>query len=409
MTDIQAGYIPPESAPPIDLRAPTPRVKRVNRVAVVTVVAGLGVLVAFALIAALRQPEKTAAPAKSSTQLVLPADALSDLPTDYAAAAAAQRRRDVPKLGEPIGGEFGAAQLDVQNEAKARSTTVTDDPIGKLLADMTLARLKRRAAARDAKPDFGDHPPGATPLVASDAGRAAPAMSAGDAASRSMRDQDNRQDDKREFTRSRHAGDAVLDEVVQTPANRIYLGAGTVIPAVLLTGINSDLPGMITAQVAEPVYDTVNGKRVLVPQGSKLIGEYDSRITFGQERVLFVWTRVRFPNGSSLNLEGMPGTDLSGFAGVSDQVDNHWWRLAKGVVLGSILGASAQQSYGGGLSASNPSLGQLAAAGAAQNINNAGQQIVQKNLQVQPTLVIRPGQRVAVFVTRDIVLPAYRG
>jgi type IV secretion system protein VirB10 len=409
MTHNPTGYVPPESAPPIDLRTPTPRVKRVNRVAVATVVAGLGVLVAFALIAALRQPEKTAAPVKSSTQLVLPADALSDLPTDYAAAAAAQRRRDVPKLGEPIGGEFGAAQLDVQNEAKARSTTATDDPVGKLLADMTLARLKRRAAARDAKPDFGDHPSGATSVVASNAERAAPAASVGDSASRSMRDQDNRQDDKREFTRSHRGTDSVLDQVVQTPANTIYLGAGTVIPAVLLTGINSDLPGMITAQVAEPVYDTVSGKRVLIPQGSTLIGEYDSRITFGQERVLFVWTRVRFPNGSSLNLEGMPGTDLSGYAGVSDQVDNHGWRLAKGVVLGSILGAAAQQSYGGGLSTSNPSLGQLAAAGAAQNINNAGQQIVQKNLQVQPTLVIRPGQRVAVFVTTDIALPPYRG
>lgn len=409
MTDTPTGYVPPESAPPIDLRAPTPRVKRVNRVAVATVVAGLGVLVAFALIAALRQPEKAIAPAKSTTQLVLPADALSDLPTDYAAAAAAQRRRDVPKLGEPIGGEFGAAQLDVQNEAKARSTTANDDPVGKLLADMTLARLKRRAAARDAKPDFGDHPSGATPLVASDAGHAAPAVSAGDAVSRSMRDQDNRQDDKREFTRSHRGADSALDEAVLTPANTIYLGAGTVIPAVLLTGINSDLPGMITAQVAEPVYDTVTGKHVLIPQGSTLIGEYDSRITFGQERVLFVWTRVRFPNGSSLNLEGMPGTDLSGFAGVSDQIDNHWWRLAKGVVLGSILGAAAQQSYGGGLSAANPSLGQLAAAGAAQNINNAGQQIVQKNLQVQPTLVIRPGQRVAVFVTKDISMPPYRG
>jgi type IV secretion system protein VirB10 len=165
---------------------------------------------------------------------------------------------------------------------------------------------------------------------------------------------------------------------------------------------------MITAQVSAPVYDTVSGGHVLIPQGATLIGEYDSRITYGQARVLFVWTRIRFPNGSSLSLEGMPGTDLSGFAGVRDKVDNHWWRLAQGVVLGSLIGAAAQQSYGGGLSTASPSLGQLAAAGAAQNINSAGQQIVQKDLQVQPTLVIRPGQRVAVFVTRDIALPPYR-
>ncbi|MBS0251573.1 MAG: hypothetical protein JSR78_10990, partial [Proteobacteria bacterium] len=164
MTQTSMGYVPPESAPPIDLRAPMPRVKRVNRVAVAAVVAGLGILIAFALVAALRQPEKAAAPTKSTSQLVLPADVLSDLPTDYAAAAAAQRRHDVPKLGEPIGGEFGAAQLDMQNEAKARNTTTADDPVGKLLTDMTLARLKRRAAARDAKLSFGDHP--AAPMSA---------------------------------------------------------------------------------------------------------------------------------------------------------------------------------------------------------------------------------------------------
>lgn len=409
-TPTQTGYVPPEAAPPIDLRAPVPRVKRLNRIAIASVVAGLAVLIAFALAAALRRPEKVPAQSKASTQLVLPADALNDLPSDYAAAAAAQRRRDVPKLGAPIGGEFGAAQLDAKNEAAARASTANDDPVGKLLADMTLARLKRRAAARDAKPDFADHSPAvanATPAM--DRVASSQAAASNDASARSARDQDNRQDDKRGFASSRRADNPYLDQAVLTPANTIYIGAGTLISAVLLTGINSDLPGMITAQVAETVYDTVSGKNVLIPQGSTLIGEYDSRITHGQQRVLFVWTRLRFPNGSSLTLEGMPGTDLSGYAGVKDKVDNHLWRLAQGVVLGSLLGAAAQQSYGGGLSAANPSLGQLAAAGAAQNINSAGQQIVQKDLQVQPTLMIRPGQRIAVFVTKDIALPPYRG
>lgn len=400
------GYVPPESAPPIDLRAPTPRVKRLNRAAIASVLLGLGILLAFALAAALRQPEKPAVQNKASTQLVLPSDALNDLPSDYATAAARQRR-DVPKLGLPVGGEFGAAQLDMKNEALARTGTVQDDPVGKLLADMTLARLKRRAAARDAKPDFGDRSPAQamTPTVSS--ANAAPASA--DPSARSPRDQENRQDDKRAFASTRRTADPFLDQGVLTPAHKVYVGAGTVVPAVMLTGINSDLPGMITAQVAETIYDTVTGRHVLIPQGSTLIGEYDSRITYGQERVLFVWTRVRFPNGSSIGLEGMPGTDLSGFAGVRDKVDNHWWKLAQGVVLGSLLGAAAQESYGGGLSAANPALGQLAAAGAAQNINSAGQQIVQKDLQVQPSLVVRPGQRVAVFVTKDIELPPYRG
>jgi len=405
-TTNERGYLPPEAAPPIDLRAPAPRVKRLNRTAVASVLLGLGILIAFALAAALRQPEKPAVQNKASTQLVLPSEALNDLPKDYAAAAARQRR-DVPKLGNPIGGEFGAAQLDMKSEAIARTGTAADDPVGKLLADMTLARLKRRAAARDAKPDFGDR--ASTAAMTPSAAPSGTPAGATDGSARSPRDQDNRQDDKRAFATTHHTTDPYLDQTLLTPANKVYVGAGTVIPAVLLTGMNSDLPGMITSQVAETIYDTVTGKHVLIPQGSTLIGEYDSRITYGQERVLFVWTRVRFPNGNSISLEGMPGTDLSGFAGVRDKVDNHWWKLAQGVVLGSLLGAAAQESYGGGLSAASPSLGQLAAAAAAQNINSAGQQIVQKDLQVQPTLVLRPGQRVAVFVTKDIELPPYRG
>ena len=402
------GYIPPESAPPIDLRTPTPRVKRLNRTAVFSVIAGLAILIAFALAAALKQPEKTTSPTKGSTQLVLPSDALNDLPNDYATAAA-RERRDVPKLGSPVGGEFGAAQVAMRNEAQARTGTVAEDPVGKLLADMTVARLKRRAAARDAKPDFGDHAQAisatASPDPAAPTGNAIP----GDASARSARDEDNRQDDKRAFANARRAESPYLGEPLLPPPQGDIIGAGTIVPAVLLTGINSDLPGTITAQVAETIYDTVTGKHALVPQGATLIGEYDSRVTYGQERALFVWTRIRFPDGSSLNLEGMPGTDLSGYAGVHDKVDNHWWRLTQGVVLGSLLSAGTQASYGGGISATNPSIAQLAAAGAAQNLNNAGQQLVQKNLQVQPTLIIRPGQRVAVFVTKDIQLPPYRG
>ncbi len=403
----ETGYIPPESAPPIDLRAPTPRVKRLNRTAVFSVMAGLAILIAFALAAALKQPEKTTAPTKANTQLVLPSDALNDLPNDYATAAA-RERRNVPKLGNPIGGEFGAAQVDVRSEAQARNGTVADDPVGKLLADMTVARLKRRAAARDVSPDFGD---GAKSL-ATTATAERPTVNNSTVtsdATHSARDEDNRQDDKRAFVDARRAGEPYLAQPLLPPPHGDIVGAGTIVPAVLLTGINSDLPGTITAQVAETIYDTVTGKRVLIPQGATLIGEYDSRVTYGQERILFVWTRIRFPDGSSLSLEGMPGTDLSGYAGVHDKVDNHWWKLAQGVVLGSLLSASTQASYGGGISATNPSIAQLAAAGGAQNLNNAGQQLVQKNLQVQPTLIVRPGQRVAVLVAKDIQLPPYRG
>lgn len=410
MANPTGGYTPPNDAPPIDLRAPQPRVKRLSRVAIALVLAGLGLLIAFALLAALRDPTKRPVQNKASTQLVLPSEALNDLPGDYMAAAA-QRRRDVPKLGRPIGGEFGAAQVQTHNELAARTGTAADEPIGKALADLALARLKRRAAARDAKPEFADHSPNglSAPAVDRTVTTATTTPTTANTSSPSPRDQDNRQDDKRAFAHQRPSDDLTLSEGVLVPQNRCYLGAGTLISALLLTGINSDLPGVITAQVAETVYDTVSGTHVLIPQGSTLIGDYDSRVTYGQERVLFVWSRIRFPNGSGIFLDGMPGTDLSGFSGIHDQVDNHGWALAKGVLLGSLLGAAAQRSYGGGISTANPSLAQLAASGAAQNINSAGQQIVQKDLQVQPTLVVRPGQRVAVFVTKDIELPPYRG
>jgi type IV secretion system protein VirB10 len=230
---------------------------------------------------------------------------------------------------------------------------------------MTLARLKRRAAARR-EADFGDHSPAPTmtPQLHHRTRRVHRPTQ------RSQRDQDNRQDDKRAFASVRHTTDPYLDQMVLTPANKVYVGAGTLIPAVLLTGINSDLPGMITAQVAETIYDTVTGKHVLIPQGSTLIGEYDSRITYGQERVLFVWTRVRFPNGSSISLEGMPELDLSGFSGVRDKVDNHWETRARRR-LGSL---SARPHRNRMAVASVQRIRRSAnsrAAGAAQNINSA--------------------------------------
>lgn len=181
--------------------------------------------------------------------------------------------------------------------------------------------------------------------------------------------------------------------------------AGTILPALLITGINSDLPGQILGQISQNVFDSATGQYLLVPQGTKLIGEYDSRIAYGQERVLVVWTRLVFPNGSSISLEGMPGVDLSGYAGLTDQVNNHYGRLIKGVVFTSLLGAAAQTAHGS--NRLNQDFTALAVQGAADNLNQAGQSITRKNLQVQPTLEIRPGFRVNVFVTKDILLRAY--
>jgi type IV secretion system protein VirB10 len=166
------------------------------------------------------------------------------------------------------------------------------------------------------------------------------------------------------------------------------------------------LPGQITGQVSQDVYDTVTGKYLLIPQGTKLVGEYNSTITYGQERVQIIWTRVLRPDGSSISLEGMPGVDMSGDAGLSEKVNNHWMKLLGGVVISSVLGAGGQIAQGG-TSQLNPSFGQLAAQGTGANLNDVGQQLTRKNLNLQPTLEISPGGRFNVFVNHDVELTPY--
>jgi len=218
----------------------------------------------------------------------------------------------------------------------------------------------------------------------------------------------NQQGEKRSFNKEDRRGFPYLRTSLLTPISPYEVKAGTILPGVLITGINSDLPGQITAQARENVYDTVSGRYLLIPIGSRYIGEYDSKISYGQERILVVWTRVIMPNGNSISLENMPGIDLSGYAGVSGSINNHYGKLVTGVVLGSILGATAQVAVGGqGTAISPPSFGQLATAGAATNLNQAGQQITQKNLNLQPTIEVSPGMRINIFVTKDMILKPY--
>lgn len=223
----------------------------------------------------------------------------------------------------------------------------------------------------------------------------------------SPRDDVNRQDDKVSFLRKTRSTDVRLSERLLYPESPYELLSGSLIPGVLLTGINSDLPGELLGQVSENVFDTVSGLHLLIPQGTRILGRYDSRIVYGQERVLVVWTRLIFPNGSSISLLGMPGVDLSGYAGLSDKVDNHYARLLSGVVFSSLLGAAAQISEGRTYNTTNPSYGELSLQGIARNTNQVGQEITRRNLNIQPTLIIRPGFRFNVFVHKDITLAPY--
>jgi type IV secretory pathway VirB10-like protein len=185
--------------------------------------------------------------------------------------------------------------------------------------------------------------------------------------------------------------------------------AGNVIPGLVLTVLNSDLPGQILGQVSQNVFDTVSGHHLLLPKATKVVGQYDSRIVYGQERMLIIWTRLILPNGKSLSLEGMPGVDLSGAADLTDHVNHYWERLVAGVVLSSILGAGAQIAQGQTYSTFDQDYGDLAAQGFPQNMNQIGQQITRNNPNMQPTIEIRPGYQFNVFVHKDMVLEPYSG
>jgi type IV secretion system protein VirB10 len=217
------------------------------------------------------------------------------------------------------------------------------------------------------------------------------------------REDQNHQDDKVAFAEKERDGAFDLHSSLQHPKSPFTLFAGTILPCVMTQGIDSDLPGQIGCMISQNVYDTVTGKHLLLPQGTKAIGTYDSHVGYGQERILVVWTRLLRPDGSTLSLEGMPGVDLSGYAGLTGPVNNHYVRLLSGVVLGSLLGASAQIAVGA--NSQNPSFAELAVQGAGQNINQAGQQITRRNLDLQPTIEVRPGTRLNIFSTKDLILP----
>lgn len=198
--------------------------------------------------------------------------------------------------------------------------------------------------------------------------------------------------------------DGRLDAQLVPPRSRYELISGSVIPAALVTALNSDLPGSIVAQVTSNVYDSVSGQYLLIPQGARLIGEYRSAPTYGDRRLLLVWNRLIFPNGWSISLRGMQGTDPSGASGLRDQTDNHLGRLAGAVGLSAVVSVVADNAQNDDEHSLGQSVGDAAAAEAART----GGRIIDRELQVRPTLRVRAGASVRVLVTRDIQLRPYR-
>ncbi len=218
----------------------------------------------------------------------------------------------------------------------------------------------------------------------------------------------NKQESKNDFIDDLSGQKESVSSTMKPPVSPYEIKAGTIIPASLITGLNSDLPGDVIAQVRENVFDTVSGNYLLIPQGSRLIGRYDSKVSYGQSRALVIWTRLIRPDGGSIRLENMPGTDLAGYAGFKDKVDNHFDRLIGGVVLASVLSVGAIMSGGDYDGSDDMSMDEVFAANAGEEINSAGEKITRKNLDIQPTIKIRPGFSVNVLVNKDMVIPPFK-
>jgi len=211
----------------------------------------------------------------------------------------------------------------------------------------------------------------------------------------------NLQDRKLAFTSETASTNVYNEYGVQDAVSPYQVMAGTLIPASLVTGINSDLPGTIVAQVTQPVYDTVTGQYLLIPQGSRLIGRYQSEVSFGQDRALVTWDRIIFPDGSSIVISA-PGADTQGYAGLSDHTDHHWDRVFAAAGLATILGIGAELGSDG-----DGDIERAIRRGTTDTINEAGQRVIDKQLGIQPTIRVRPGWPVRVVVTRDLILRAH--
>lgn len=370
------------SAAPMRLRAEPPRVMRLSRkmLAGVGAVALLGI--GGALIYALQT--RDAGPGGEelySTENRPTADGLSGLPRDYTG----------PVLGPALPGDLGRPILDAQNRGQPVAPPVMTTPA---VDPEEQRRLAEEEAARVSRVFFQTAPGN----VASQ-GAATP-----DLAGLGLTGQPGAQDRHSAFLNGPVDRRTVAADRVMPPASPYILQAGAVIPAALITGIRSDLPGQITAQVTENVYDSPTGSLLLIPQGTRIIGQYDDGVTFGQRRVLLVWNRLILPGGRSIVLERQPGADASGYAGLEDGVDYHWWDLMKAAGLSTLLAVGTELA-----TSDEDRLIRAIRDGAQDTINQAGQQIVQRQLQVAPTLTIRPGFPVRVIVTRDLVFESAGG
>jgi type IV secretion system protein VirB10 len=355
---------------PLSTRAAPPKPRRLSRKAL-TILTGAGAFaIAGALAWSLGQGSRTSDGEENVT--IAPrqdAEALTDAPKDYAGLDLAAKAMGPP---EP--------------PAEDETTPDTDIPATPAATDPAAAETERRRQAQESA-------------------RSSKLFAASDGARKSEPEPDAAEATSKPATdgavnfRDRNAS-TVNSGKMTRPESPHILMAGSTIAGALVTGLSSDLPGQVIAQVTEDVFDSVTGRTRLIPQGARLLGTYDSKVAFGQDRALVVWNRLIYPDGRSIDLDQMSATDGSGAAGIADRVDNHWGRIMKAGIAATLFGVGTELTDSGGDSA----IAEAIRDSSGQTVGRAGDRLVERELEVRPTISIRPGARIRVLVSRDLLL-----
>ncbi|WOB09647.1 MULTISPECIES: TrbI/VirB10 family protein [Burkholderiales] len=419
--DAAGGKVSPES---VALRAQPRPVTRLNRRTLALLAGLLAAAVLGATVWSL-QPRfrgRGNEPAELyNVDRVAKSEGLGQLPADYSKLPSA-RPAPVPELGPPLPGDLGPAIVKSQGPAVASYSPPGHDPAQaerdalRKEAEQAMASsvFFRSSGQRAAAPGKGEtvapSDPGGSSLAAFNpmaAGLASTAAQSGAGGSSSdPAAVQNRQDQKEGFLKTAHT-ETRNSGSLKLPASPYQVMAGTVIAGALVTGIQSDLPGDVIATVTEPVYDTATGRYLLIPQSSRILGKYNSQMSYGQRRVQVVWNRIILPDTSSLALDNLVGTDPAGNAGLEDGVDWHWDRVLAGAALTTLLGIGAELAAPANRTDGN----RIVIAGRdglQDSVNQVGQEVTRKNMNIQPTLTARPGLPVRVIVSRDLVLRPYQ-
>jgi type IV secretory pathway VirB10-like protein len=395
----------------LELRAQPRRVTRFKRHVVIGAAAIVTATILGASWLALRTPSlkvKAGSEELYSTDTKPTPDELAALPSSY-------DKVKPPVLGAPLPGDLGAPIVAQEKNLGMSPILGSLGQKGEEDAaraeQLHLAQLARQAQEggvffQTANSNHNAGAPAANEIVApAPISSVMPAVvpeSPGHPPPNSVHDQ-NDQQHKIDFA-NRHGDDAIYNpHTIQAPTSPYEVLAGTLIPASLITGLDSDLPGFVIAQITQNIYDTVTGGTLLIPQGSRLIGSYDSVVAFGQSRALVVWQRIIMPDGSSIQIDNLPATDTEGYSGLEDSVDYHTWILLKGVAISTLLGVGSQLAVG---DQQNDLLSAIRQS-TQDSVNQAGQQLTQKDLNIQPTIKVRPGWPLRVIVHKDLLLRPY--